>query len=60
MDQLQERINRYAQALVDDTLIQNSPHRKMTLAEAEANSISAEESKQRVTELIHHFYHSKK
>ena len=57
IDFLQERVNRYAQALVDADISTNLPHRKMTSAEVAAQSIPLEESKRRLTELIHNFYH---
>lgn len=57
MDFIQERVSRYAQALVDESIANTRPHRQMTLAEVEANSISLEESERRLTQMIHNFYH---
>jgi len=53
---LKERVSRYAQALIEEDALRNRPHRKMTLAEAENNSISVDESEHRLTELIQHHY----
>jgi len=60
MEFLQERVSRFAQALIDETIANSRPHRKMTLAEVEANSISLEESERRLSEMIHNHYHPSK
>lgn len=57
VDFLQERVSRFAQSLVDEALVNSRPHRQMTCAEVEANSISVEESERRLTDRIHRFYH---
>lgn len=55
-ENLKARVSRFAQALVDDDALYHRPHRQMMLAEAEANSISIEESESRVTDLINRHY----
>jgi len=60
MEFLQERVSRFAQALIDDTIANNRPHRIMSLAEVEENSISLEESERRLSEIIHNHYHPSK
>lgn len=57
MDFIQERVSRYAQALVDEAIANSRPHRHMSLSEVEANSISLEESERRLSQLIHNYYH---
>ena len=53
---LQERVSRYAQALVEEDMLVNRPYRKMLLSEVEANSISIDESERRTTDLIRRYY----
>jgi len=53
---LKERVSRFAQALIDEEASCNRPHRQMTLAQVEANSISVDESERRLTDLIRRHY----
>lgn len=60
VDFLQEKVSRFAQSLVDEASANSRPHRQMTRAEVEANSISLAESERRLTDRIHRFYHPEK
>lgn len=56
---LQEQVSRYAQALVDNMVVTNRPHRLMTSVQVAANSLSVDEAETRVDNLINSFYSAK-